>query len=544
MKWLAERINDSQGTEIQGARQKFQLFDAICTSLGMTSARWETLVNSLYAEFEANQQQMTIDQETINNDRADLDARAQQTTAAQENVNKERAEVEASKQQLKLAQESFDKDKAKLKEDQRALIAVRTHLEERRVRLEEAQRSFTTAQDRHRADINDMFDQSLEAMTKSHQDIMDKIADQHKAEEDRRDLHDAEIEGLHRRHRVQMDALQERYDEAQAQICELEAGIEQASDIEAQASRERITRQIQRIATLEQQLNEAAAESEQHVAERQSLRGQLEQLNNTFADELDGERRSHEETQGLVSRLEEQLTQVKVDLVDRDQLNHILSADLTREKRSRGEAEALASELRTQLSQGQETLRSAMAESNRHKESLAKTESSLKTSQDRVKELEVQAGSKRRRDTSEGGREITIPAKRIRLPSDSPEARIWSTKVECLYRVLRQFRLICTPDANISLGEVVAKFLEAFGEQDHDEPLIDFVDDAPVGNWYCFQHLADHLMFSIRNTDALIEDDECYVHKDSCFQISNAKDVEGYGSIYCRLKEYSCQVKR
>ncbi|TGJ84440.1 hypothetical protein E0Z10_g4293 [Xylaria hypoxylon] len=513
MNWLAEQIDkDSQGSKTQAVKQKIQLFDTICESM-----------TSLYAEFEANQQQVTTALSTIKKDRAKL--------------NDDRAQLEASRQELAKTQRRYDAD-----------------VEEQRRSREKLDAEWKAkAQDQL---TSDKLEQSLNKIHLSNGQILGELAKQARKQQqhdeatdqlrEARDLAQGElleageqlsirqdrlnnmrmnlqvVQGQLRQKDTALSTVQDQLDvtstvvlNSQAQLREKESEL---STVQSQLNeRGTLLQKVQgqlrdkdtKLSTVQNQLGETNTELQtvrgelaeakeqvaivssklqQNVAEKQSLQSQIDNL----WHQADEEKKSHEETKGLIVRLTSSIGRTEINFetveAERDQLIS----------------------------------------------TLAEKESSLKSSEDKVKQLEANTSSKRPRDALNKALPL---GKHIRVngvpPLDSPEIQ-WYKKADNIKSLFLNFRLVCSPEANMSLGDALAEFVRAFdGNEELDDPLLDFVSEAPKGNWYCFQQVTEYKMI-----DALIEDDECYIHKDRCFQVRNASGEEGCGIIHCRLKEY------
>ncbi|KAF2970744.1 hypothetical protein GQX73_g2737 [Xylaria multiplex] len=441
MNWLIERIddNDAQGIDTQDVKKKIRFFNAICESLGTVSTRWENLVSSMHAEFEANQQQLRITQ-------ADLD--------------KNRVELEASQHELSEAQKRHDSKVEDLR--------------------------------RHRQKMDADWKITSQSQLTSH-----------KLEESPKGLHVSNgsiLSGLIERHDKKTEQLQ--------QACE-----GRLMEIETELS------------TLRDQLDKAHKEPREapgQLARNQDFRGGQDRLA-TVPPALQQKLIEQSSLQRRVDELQDQLKNV-----DEERVSH-------------EETKALASELSLQIALGREDLRKALAERDQLKDTLAAKENSLESSRDIVKQLEARAGSKRQRGTpsssmEDGADDYILPlVKRTQVDrAPSKSEREWHEKVEDLKGICYYYKLICPPEANISMGDSLAEFIRA-SDGDLSDALADFTSEAPAGTWYCFRQIADHC-FDI--PEALIKDDKCFIHKDKCFQIANARN-KGRNSIYCRLKEYS-----
>ncbi|KAI0531736.1 hypothetical protein GGR58DRAFT_508167 [Xylaria digitata] len=431
MNWLIERIDkDGQGIETQAAK-KIRLFESICESMGTISTRWENLVDSMYAEFEANQQQLTAARAGLDKERVELEASQHKLTKAQKKHNSEVEDLRRSRQK-------FDADWKIMSQSQLT---------------------------------SDKLEESLNGLHISNKSILGKLTEQHDEK---------------------TKQLRQTYEEARSQLMEKETDLSSARD----------------------QLDKTRAE----------LREARDQLTDAVEKRNDEFWRDQDKLAAVSTALEQKLIeqgslQRQVDKLQ-DQLDNVAE-----ERKSHEETRALVSELSLQIALTREDLKTVKPERDQLKDTLAEKESSLKSSQDMFYE-------------DDPVKSTLPPGKRLRVDRNRPQVE-WYQRVEELKSLFHMFRLICPPEANISLGDSLAEFVRASdADVDHGglkDILSDFTSEAPAGSWYCFQQIADH---NFGNRDSLIEDDECYIHKDKCFQICNAGN-EGYGSIYCRLKEYS-----
>ncbi|KAI0474530.1 hypothetical protein F4859DRAFT_514382 [Xylaria cf. heliscus] len=467
MNWLVERIDrDSQGNETQAAKKKMRLFDTICESMSTTSTRWENLVNSLYAEFEVNQQQLTIARARIEEERIELEASRQRLT-------KSRSRYDGDVEELRRARQRFD-DEWKIK--------ARSQL------------------------TSDKLERSLNTLHISNERILGELANQAQKEN----------------HNEETAQLRQAYDEAQDKI--------QEREIELYSVEDKLINKSTELQKVQSGLADAKKRISKREGEFWALQDQIAVTSSALQQEMEGRR-------AIQHRLEELQSEFET-----------IQGDRGEEKKSHEETKGLVSRLKLQLETARQDLEKVLTERDKLKNSLAETENNLTGSEEKVRQLELagKSGPKRRRDTSMSTSEdvdvfdeLDLPhGKRARVDVtpilDTPHTR-WYNKVEDMKSLFYKFRLICSPEANLSLGDALAEFLRA-SDDGLDDPLSDFVSEAPEGTWYCFEQISEHCFGS---DDALIEGDECYVHKDKCFQISNASKTEGYGSIYCRLKEYS-----
>ncbi|KAI1345851.1 hypothetical protein F5Y01DRAFT_320338 [Xylaria sp. FL0043] len=432
MKWLVERVEkDSEAAEIKSVKKKIRLFETLHKSMNATSTKWEVLVNTLYAEFEANQQKL-ID--------------------AQTNLAKERAELEVSQQQLCQEKSRYYDDQNELRQKSRELDA--------KWRIQ-AQSQIT----------NHKIAQSLEELHLSNKKILANNAqNQHQGKE--------------------TEQLRQSYDRAKGQLEAIKTNL---SDVK---SRLQITNEE----------NEKVKRELATTTERLSRReGQISSL--------------HDQIANISVALERQLDETEA------------------ERNSHSKTEELVLDLRLQLQQTQQDLNTVQAERDQLKDALTEKESKLESYQDRINQLEAKGTPKRPRETpssssSNSSDQDTPPAeKRARIDELIVSPRIqWYEKIEDLKVLFYKFRLVCTQDANMTLGDALAHFLRA-SDGDLEDSVSEFLREAPEGVWYCFQQVAEH---RFGNADALIEDDKCYIHNDKCFQICNASNSEGCGSIHCR----------
>ncbi|KAI1273896.1 hypothetical protein F5Y07DRAFT_375454 [Xylaria sp. FL0933] len=273
-------------------------------------------------------------------------------------------------------------------------------------------------------------------------------------------------------------------------------------------------------------------------------KGQLEAIKTNLSDvksrlqvtneENEKVKREFATTTERLSRQEGQISSLH------DQIANILSAlerqldEIEAERNSHSKTE----ELGLQLQQTQQHLKTVQAERDQLKDALTEKERNLKSYQDRLNQLEAKGTPKRPRETpssssSDSSDQDTPPAeKRVRIDELIVSPRIqWYKKIEDLKLLFYKFRLVCTQDANMTLGDALAHFLRAASDGYLEDIIAEFLREAPEGIWYCFQQITEH---RFGNADAVIEDDKCYIHNDKCFQICNASNIEGYGSIYCR----------
>ncbi|KAI0868142.1 hypothetical protein GGS24DRAFT_227800 [Hypoxylon argillaceum] len=313
-------------------------------------------------------------------------------------------------------------------------------------------------------------------------------------------------------------------------------------------------RQNEAMGTLRESYGQAQVRLEMRETELASTKTRLQKVER----DLEFAQDQHKRAMGLkvhrISHLEDQLyvaarglgnqIQERVSLQEHlDEVQPLLVETIN----EREEARKLATEQDSELKRVRGDLEKTQTETAQLRRDLAKEETSLKRSEEKTRELEASmARLEQRKRGRDSGTQINVgPLLKRRcldmgLLLDGKESR-WYSEIEDLKSFFYNFRIICLEDSNISLGDALAEFVRShYNDYEVSDPLADLITDGEENTWWCYRQMADSSFFG--NRDALIEDDKCYIHKDRCFQVCNARKTEGYGAIYCRVKEYNDNV--
>ncbi|KAI0480025.1 hypothetical protein GGR56DRAFT_248538 [Xylariaceae sp. FL0804] len=310
-------------------------------------------------------------------------------------------------------------------------------------------------------------------------------------------------------------------------------------------------------ARAEQTLSESNIVAERHAFELQQLRDKLKLVEET----QEATKNTLSESQRLACCRASDLERVQQKLEAAEQRERQAKEECMVLHRDKESSQACAREAPEMLEQEvarqyglminlEQTNIGLVAEKTRLSDRVAELETLLKSKNERNAELE-QVGVPRSQDASLLSPPQTAVRKRafephtplqqaskrsrVRAPDMRPPDQVrWGTEVNKLVAFLSCYTPLCPDSSGLTLREALLEFV-AVPPDSASDLLADFLTEGPREHWFCFRQLAEDGY----DGEALIQGEDCYLHKDKCFQIQRAgPDRIEVGAICCRLIKY------